>query len=108
MGKFEIYHNEEGKFFFRLKAGNSQVILASQGYATKAAAKNGVKSVQKNATKNEQFDRKDSKDGKFYFTMIARNKEIIGTSQMYNSKTGMEKGIASVVKNATDSTVVEV
>jgi len=31
-GKFEIYQDKGGKFRFRLKAGNGQIILTSQGY----------------------------------------------------------------------------
>ena len=39
-----------GKFRFRLKAGNGEIIASSEAYESKAAAKNGVASVQKNAT----------------------------------------------------------
>ncbi len=47
--KFEIYNDKKGEFRFRLKATNGQVICASEGYTTKAACKNGVESVKKNA-----------------------------------------------------------
>lgn len=48
-GKFEIYKDAGGEFRFRLKASNGQNILASEGYKTKASAKNGIASVMKNA-----------------------------------------------------------
>ena len=47
--KFEVYTDKKGEFRFRLKATNGQVICASEGYTTKAACKNGVESVKKNA-----------------------------------------------------------
>ena len=47
--KFEIYTDKKGETRFRLKATNGQVIAASEGYTTKAACKNGIESVRKNA-----------------------------------------------------------
>ncbi|MEO0324705.1 MAG: YegP family protein [Myxococcota bacterium] len=48
-GKFEMYSDKAGKFRFRLKSGNGQVIAQSQAYESKAACKNGIESVRKNA-----------------------------------------------------------
>ncbi|MEM1414702.1 MAG: YegP family protein [Myxococcota bacterium] len=48
-GKFELYKDKAGKHRFRLKSGNGQVIAASEAYESKAAAKNGIASVKKNA-----------------------------------------------------------
>ena len=48
-GKFELYKDKGGKFRFRLKASNGQIILASQGYKTKVSANNGIGSVQRNS-----------------------------------------------------------
>lgn len=49
-GKFELYTDKGGEYRFRLKAGNGEVIAqASEGYTTKAAAKNGIESIRKNA-----------------------------------------------------------
>ncbi len=47
--KFEIYTDKAGEFRFRLKARNGEIILASEGYKTKAACENGIESVRKNA-----------------------------------------------------------
>ncbi|QIM22037.1 YegP family protein [Phycicoccus sp. HDW14] len=48
-GKFEVYKDAGGKFRFRLKASNGQIIASGEAYETKASAMNGVASVQKNA-----------------------------------------------------------
>lgn len=48
-GKFELYSDASGKFRFRLKAGNGQVIATSEAYESKASALNGIESVRKNA-----------------------------------------------------------
>ena len=48
-GKFELTKDKAGKFRFRLKAGNGEIIAVSEAYESKSAAKNGIESVQKNA-----------------------------------------------------------
>ncbi len=49
-GKFELYTDKGGEYRFRLKAGNGEVIaLSSEGYSSKAGAKNGIESIKKNA-----------------------------------------------------------
>ena len=47
--KFEIYEDAASKFRFRLKATNGEIILASEGYSSKDACKNGINSVKMNA-----------------------------------------------------------
>lgn len=105
MGKFVITKRVNGEFQFNLKAGNGQTILASEGYATKAACENGIESVRKNAQEDGRFDRKESSNGKFYFNLKASNRQIIGNSEMYESLASMENGIESVKKNAADAVV---
>ncbi len=47
--KFELYKDKAGEFRFRLKATNGEIILASEGYKTKASCEKGIASVRKNA-----------------------------------------------------------
>lgn len=47
--KFEIYADKRGELRFRLKATNGQIIASSEGYKSKAACKNGIDSVKRNA-----------------------------------------------------------
>lgn len=47
--KFNIKEGNDGKFYFNLTATNGEIILASQGYAAKASAVNGIESVKKNS-----------------------------------------------------------
>jgi uncharacterized protein YegP (UPF0339 family) len=48
-GKFELFTDNAGKYRFRLKASNGQVIAASQAYASKKSALEGIASVRKHA-----------------------------------------------------------
>ncbi len=101
-GKFELSKTRNGKFMFNLKAGNGQIILTSQRYDNKRAASNGIKSTRTNSAKDERFERKSSKKGDPYFVLKASNGQAIAKSEMYSSVASMEKGIASVKKNAAD------
>lgn len=47
--KFEIYEDKGGKCRFRLKAGNGEIIAASEAYNSKDSCKNGIDSVKRNA-----------------------------------------------------------
>ncbi len=99
-GKYVLSKQRGGKFRFNLKASNGKVILSSQGYKTKDGAMSGIKSVQKNGKSDKRFERKKAKNGAPYFTLVATNGEVIGTSEMYSSNAAMENGIRSVITNA--------
>ena len=54
--KFELKSSKNGQFYFNLTAKNGQVIATSEMYTTKAAAENGIASVQENAPNAETED----------------------------------------------------
>ena len=45
---FEMHRDKEGKFRFRLKAANGEIIAVSQAYGTKRACKEGIESAKQN------------------------------------------------------------
>jgi len=47
---FEWYVDKVGKYRFRLKAANGEMIAVSEGYASKQACLDGIESVKKNAS----------------------------------------------------------
>jgi len=49
--KFEIYKDAGGKYRFRLKAPNGEIIAGSEAYTSKESCLNGIESVQENAPK---------------------------------------------------------
>lgn len=106
-GKFVIGKRSNGEFQFNLKAGNGQVILTSQGYADKAGCRNGIDSVKKNSQDDARYERKNSSNGKSFFNLLATNGQVIGTSEMYESESGRDNGIASVKTNAPSADTVD-
>ncbi|MGA3254992.1 MAG: YegP family protein [Mycobacterium sp.] len=57
--KFELFKDHAGKFRFHLKAANREIIASSQGYNSKTAAENGIKSVRTNAPGAALVDQTD-------------------------------------------------
>ena len=49
--QFELYTDSAGKFRFRLKAPNNEIIAVSEAYESKDGALNGIESVKENAPK---------------------------------------------------------
>ncbi|WP_062055302.1 YegP family protein [Aquimarina longa] len=105
---FELKNKEGSSYHFTLKAKNGQVILSSEVYNSKSAAENGISSIKKNASDDNKYERKTAKNGKFYFNLKAGNGQVIGSSQMYTSESGMENGINSVKENAPDASTKEI
>lgn len=106
--KFELFKSSANdRFYFRLKAGNGQVILASQAYTAKQSCFNGIASVKENASYDERYERKDKEDS-YTFTLQARNGETIGRSESYTSKAARENGVESVKNNAPGADVEDI
>lgn len=97
---FEVYKDKGGKHCFRLRAGNGEVILTSQRYASKSGCKNGIESVRKNARSVKNFEKTTTRNGKPRFNLLAANRKVIGTSETYNSTGARDNGIKSVKTNA--------
>lgn len=107
MGKFTISQRVNKEYQFNLKSGNGEIILTSEGYIQKTSCYKGIESVKVNSQDDSKYDRRVAVNGKDYFVLKARNGEIIGKSQLYSSKSGMENGIASVKFNAPTAAIVD-
>jgi len=106
-GRFELFTDKAGEFRFRLKAGNGQIILASEGYKQRASAENGIASVRKNSSDDARFERSETKNGKYKFNLKSTNGQVIGTSEVYESSSSQENGIESVKTNAPEANLVD-
>jgi uncharacterized protein YegP (UPF0339 family) len=88
-----------GQFHFNLTAANNKVILSSETYRNQANAQAGIRSVKANCGPDGHYERRTSAKRQPYFVLVAANKEVIGRSEMYSSRSAMERGIASVKRN---------
>lgn len=104
-GYFDLSKSSDGQFRFVLKAGNHETILTSELYKTRAAAENGIESVQKNCGDAARYEKKVAANGKHHFNLKAANHQVIGSSQMYATESGRDNGIESVKTNGKSTTV---
>ena len=104
-GYFELKTAKDGQTYWNLKAGNHEIILTSEMYTTRAAAENGIESVQNNCENADRFETRESSTGKPYFILKAGNHQEIGRSEMYESTASCDNGIASVTKNGTSTEI---
>ncbi|KRC12236.1 hypothetical protein ASE11_01880 [Hydrogenophaga sp. Root209] len=104
-GWYEMKKNDKGQYSFVLKAANGEVVLRSELYESRAAADNGIASVQKNSPVDSAYTHSDASDGRFYFNLKAANHQIIGTSQMYKTAAARRAGMESVRTNGPTTAV---
>lgn len=95
-GRFETFVGEDGQHYFQLVAGNGEKVLRSEGYTTAQGAKKGIASVKTNGVHAEMYDLLAAKSGEFYFNLLAKNGEIIGTSEMYATEANADRGAETV------------
>ncbi len=93
---FESFQGLDGQYYFHLMAGNGQNVLRSEGYNAAAGATNGVASVLANGGDKRNFDVKQAQSGEWYFNLLAGNNEVIGSSQLYSTKSSAERGARAV------------
>lgn len=105
---FEYFSNQNNTYYFRLKAKNGKIILASQWYTDKWGCLNGIESVKENANSRNNFENRNASDKSYYFVLKAGNGQIIGTSQMYTTLQSCNQWISSVMTNAPLADSIEV
>lgn len=121
MSRFCIRRTASG-YKFDLLAANGQVILTSEVYTSRAAARKGAASVRliapgaplENRTEepvqiqpNPKFELYQDKAGQFRFRLKARNGKIVGVSEGYSNRSGCLNGIESVRNNALEAQIEE-
>ncbi len=93
--RYELKKSGDDQYIFNLVAANNQIILTSERYQSKSAARAGIESCRANAPLDERYDRRTAANGQPYFVLRAANNEIIGRSETYSSTQAMENGIAA-------------
>jgi uncharacterized protein len=96
--RFDVFEGRDRRFYFNLHARNGEIVLrSSQGYSTEAAALNGTFSVADHGTTAARYHVTQASDGRWYFTLVASNGQVIGISQMYSTKYNAQRGRDAVI-----------
>jgi hypothetical protein len=90
--RFELFVGEDGAQYFRLRAGNGEILLSSQAYTSKQAAQNGIASVKTNGVSATSFEIVESESG-FFVNLVAANGEVIARGESYSSKSNATRAV---------------
>ena len=94
--KFEMLKGRDGKIYIHLKASNGEIILSGRGYDSKSEAIHAIGSIMRYGAMGNRFRRRESINGQHYFQLVSPSGRILGWSETYFSRQGMENGILSV------------
>jgi uncharacterized protein YegP (UPF0339 family) len=95
---FDLWKDAGGKWRFELLASNGEGLLNSQGYSSRTAALGGLLSVLDNGQSAAQFEVKTAANGDTYFNLLAGNRAVIGTSEMYSTASNARAGVEATVR----------
>jgi uncharacterized protein YegP (UPF0339 family) len=96
--RFHVFLGKDSRYYFTLYAKNGEPVLQSQGYDTEAAALNGAFSVADNGTQAARWRVVQAVGGtSYYLNLVAANGQVIGTSEIYPSKSGAETARDAII-----------
>ncbi len=102
-GKFFLHPAGTSQFHWALRAGNGETILSSQLYGSLQSAQDAIESCRTHSANAARFSRLVTRDLKSYFVLRGAEGETIGTSEMYNSDSKRDKGIATCKADAASA-----
>lgn len=94
--KFQVFQGEDQDYYFRFVAANGEILLRSEGYATRQSADKGIESVLEHAPDARNIEHHDAVDGSSYFVVKSANGETIAVSETYASKSNALRGARAV------------
>ena len=117
--KFQVYKDAAGKFRFRLRADNNEIVAVGEAYEKRLGCLNGIKSIQKNSgapvedttikgrpkLPNPKYEINKDAAGQYRFHLRAGNGQVIADSEGYEKKADCLNGI-NIVK-ASPSAEIE-
>lgn len=107
MGMYEISKSNNGQFRVALRSFNGELLLISENFKSKASAVNLVDSIAKNAINYDNFDIKETSNGKYYFDLKASNHQILATSKFYEDMASLTIGLELVKRNSLSNKIID-
>lgn len=98
---FELWRSTDG-WRFHLQAVNGETLITSESYSSRTAAIQGVLAVLDNGGKTDRYELRTAINGDSYFNLLAGNRAVIGTSEMYETAAGARAGVDATITAVTD------
>ncbi|MFH5885778.1 DUF1508 domain-containing protein [Halalkalibaculum sp. DA3122] len=94
---FEIYRDEGGEWRFRLVLPEDEIVLRSEGYTRRENCEKGIEAVKIAGVDFENYELSEASDGRYYFNLIGKNGEIIGTGILYEGEKERDRIVAVMI-----------
>jgi uncharacterized protein YegP (UPF0339 family) len=108
-GTGETYVRSDGKFAFRVKASNGQIVATdgSQGYDIRTNAKSTLANVMAGAYKDHEVYPRT--DGKYAFRIKAGNGQVVATDggQGYSARSDAESTASNITKGEYNGPITD-
>lgn len=105
--RFQIYKKpRDGKYYFKLKAKNGWPLLTSKAHESVKDCEDTIEVLRRNATDDEQYERKIAKNGRHYFEIKDEKTATLAVSRLYKRRTTVTKAIKRVQTLAPKSVVI--
>ncbi|MBV8757580.1 MAG: YegP family protein [Deltaproteobacteria bacterium] len=98
-GSIDLWQSTDG-WHFHVVAGNKRILLASEAYASRTAALNGVLSTLNNGVDPASYQVAPAAHG-YLLHLVAANNEIIGFTETYSTKSSATRAIGACVRAVT-------
>ena len=95
--KFQIFNKGNKKFYYRLKGGNGKIMLQSGAFDNKNACRQGVNAVKRSSGNRKNFEIKETRGGEYFFNILSGSKQVIGSSDRYNSYDSCSRAVKAVM-----------
>lgn len=95
--RFELFTGEDRQSYFRLRAGNGEIMLSSEGYASKQGAEDGLASVKANGRATSSFEIFEAGGG-WAIRLVAANGEPIARGEIYASKSNATRAVSRLAE----------
>ncbi len=105
----QVYADKKGEWRFRFICDQGDALFhASEGYTAKANAYKGIDSVKRNISDDKRIEFKVNNRGKHFYTIKARNGNILAVGRNQEELDILEEDIALIRAQLNSSNILEI
>ena len=106
MLQFEIY-KDSNEYHFRVADNDDVILLSREGSKQKEGILKAIDAVKKNAPVPKSIEKKETKDGYFFFTVTNSFGAVVCTSTMFYSSQERDRWLNDIQKEIPQINIVE-
>ena len=106
MLKFEVY-KDSNEYYFRVANDSEIILLSREGFKLKENMLKSIEAVKKNVPIPSSIEKKETKDGYYFFTVANSFGQIVCTSTMFYSSHQRDRWLNDIQKEIPQLAVVE-